>query len=112
MSLSKIIKESEREFEEKFPPFVGIGAPFPIFSENPNRERIKSHLHSLSLQLIEGMEKWAIESKRNLPKPEHPDGTAHAHYELMVKNAEVGYNQALSDLLTYLEAEKDLLAKQ
>lgn len=34
----------EQRFEKQFPAFLGIGAPFPIFDQNPNREHIKSFI--------------------------------------------------------------------
>ena len=33
-------------FGKDFPPFIGSGAPFPIFSETPNREHIKSFIQT------------------------------------------------------------------
>ena len=51
--LSKIkikvdVKKSgwEERFDKKFPYYKGIGAPFPIFAENPNREWIKAFISS------------------------------------------------------------------
>ena len=40
----KNITEVLREFDEKFPEYKGIGAQFPIFAENPNREHIKQFI--------------------------------------------------------------------
>ena len=37
----------EEEFDEKYPAFQGVGASFPIFSDNPNREHIKSFIKTL-----------------------------------------------------------------
>jgi len=37
----------EDRFEEKFPPFRGIGARFPIFDTTPNRNHIIQFIRSL-----------------------------------------------------------------
>lgn len=50
-------KEIDREFDKDFPPFIGSGAPFPIFNETPNREHIKDFWHSkLSAAYEQGRE--------------------------------------------------------
>lgn len=37
-------KQWEKDFEGKFPPFKGIGAPYPMFLDNPNVEHIKQFI--------------------------------------------------------------------
>jgi hypothetical protein len=39
-----LTKEQEKRFDEKFPQFNGVGAPFPIFSKTPNVTQIKQHM--------------------------------------------------------------------
>jgi len=34
----------EARFDEKFPPFQGVGAPFPIFADTPNRQHLAAFL--------------------------------------------------------------------
>lgn len=36
----------EKRFDEQFPAFYGVGAPFPIFKETPNRNWIKQFISS------------------------------------------------------------------
>ena len=40
----------EEEFDKEFPPFTGIGARFPIFDENPNRNHIIQFIRQLLSQ--------------------------------------------------------------
>lgn len=50
------------EFEKDFPPFRGIGAPFPIFEETPNRNHV---IHFIERTLQEQKEEMVktIEAK-------------------------------------------------
>lgn len=43
-------QEWEKEFDERFPAFFGIGAPFPMFEDTPNRNHIKQFISSLLSQ--------------------------------------------------------------
>ncbi len=66
-------KDIDREFDKDFPPFIGSGAPFPIFNETPNREHIKDFWHSkLSAAYEQGVEEERGKS-RNLVRNERLD---------------------------------------
>jgi len=47
----------EIEFDNKFPEFIGSGAPFPIFRETPNRNHlktfIKDQIHKAKLSTLD-----------------------------------------------------------
>src|SRR3990167_10280939 len=61
-----------KEFDEKYPQFEGVGASFPIFKNNPNRQHIKSFLsesmekiqraeHERIIKITEGMKKEQLD---------------------------------------------------
>jgi hypothetical protein len=84
---SETIRKGVEEFEERFPQFIGSGAPFPIFKETPNREHIKSHLFASQKALLEAVIK-DIEIMKN-------------HNEMIeMRGAEYtrGFEKALTDL--------------
>lgn len=60
-------EEWEKEFDEKFPPFIGIGAQFPIFAENPNREHIKSFFQKSRIQAKKEERKEILEKIKKTP---------------------------------------------
>jgi hypothetical protein len=45
-------KELLEAFDEQFPAFEGVGAPFPMFSNTPNRNHIRLFLQSAAEKLI------------------------------------------------------------
>lgn len=75
---------SER-FDEQFPAFYGVGAPFPIFKETPNRNWIKQFISS-EIELAKQEERERIESVKNyLYDIEIPPGDAKIDVNFDVK---------------------------
>lgn len=46
MTSSSSIEEIVQQFDEKWPPFTGVGAPFPMFKDTPVRSHIVQWLRS------------------------------------------------------------------
>lgn len=94
----------DEEFDKEFPPFVGIGAQFPIFDTTPNREHVRNFLHtaitktlqtehSRIREVVRGMEKTGYNGE-DLPFENSPDIYGNKRVEAFKK----GYNQALNQL--------------
>lgn len=45
--------EIERIFDREFPEFIGIGAPYPIFKDTPNRNHIKQFLKQIIAEILD-----------------------------------------------------------
>jgi hypothetical protein len=57
MNIDDQLKEIEAKFDKKFPAFEGSGAPYPMFSETPNRNHIKQFFEREIRKLVEERDK-------------------------------------------------------
>lgn len=61
----------EKEFEEKFPSYKGVGAEFPLFAETPNRQHIENFILTLITEILsEKAERVGREENNNHTRTE------------------------------------------
>ena len=100
-SPSSFYKEKEKDFDEKFNSlgYDHIDTCTCGFLEEckceSGRSKLKSHIRSLSLGLLETIASWAQNKDRPFPGPTDEDSAA-AH----------AYSAALDDLLAFIKEEK------
>jgi len=114
MTPLNIYKDSIKEFEEKFVNLCTI--VIPAYGENhkdmERTQEVKSHLHSHTIKLLEGVVRELEGRKKDEKTIIVPAGANIGEYRFIHSLRNEGYNEALTDLITHYKSEIELIKKE